>query len=42
MVGLTTANQLGFSIIPLVAYHMLQLLVDTIVANRFRRSATPT
>lgn len=36
MVGLTTALQIGLSVIPLIMYHILQLLIDTVVANRLR------
>ncbi len=42
MVGLATAIQLGLSAIPLIAYHVLQLVVDTWLANRLRlRSLGP-
>lgn len=36
MIGLSTAINLGFSIIPIVLYHALQLLVDTVFAERLR------
>jgi len=36
MVGLSTAINMGVSIIPLVSYHALQLLVDTVIADRLR------
>lgn len=36
MVGLSTAISMGMSIIPLVAYHSLQLVTDTVIADRFR------
>ena len=36
MVGLSTALELGFSVIPLVAYHTVQLIVDTLIADRIR------
>lgn len=36
MVGLSAALQIGLSVIPLIMYHILQLLVDTVVANRLR------
>ncbi|MCH2177990.1 MAG: bile acid:sodium symporter [Mariniblastus sp.] len=36
MVGLSTAISMGISIIPLVAYHSLQLITDTVIADRFR------
>ncbi|MEM9411216.1 MAG: bile acid:sodium symporter [Planctomycetota bacterium] len=38
MVGLSTAVSLGLNIIPIVAYHALQLIVDTIVADRLKSS----
>ena len=38
MVGLTAAIELGFTIIPLVMYHVLQLVADTLLADRWRRS----
>jgi sodium/bile acid cotransporter 7 len=36
MVGLSTTIQLGMSAIPLIMYHLLQLLVDTALADRLR------
>ena len=36
MVGLHVAIDLGVSAIPIVAYHVGQLLVDTVIADRFR------
>jgi sodium/bile acid cotransporter 7 len=36
MVGLSAALQIGLSVIPLIMYHILQLLIDTVVANRLR------
>lgn len=36
MIGLTTAIQLQLSILPLVAYHLLQLIIDTLIADRMR------
>jgi sodium/bile acid cotransporter 7 len=39
MVGLLMAITLKASILPMVAYHCLQLFVDTLVADAYRRSA---
>ncbi len=39
MVGLAVALQLELSVIPLVIYHIAQLLIGTMVAERLRRSA---
>ena len=36
MVGLSTALSMGLNIIPIVAYHALQLIVDTLIADQFR------
>jgi sodium/bile acid cotransporter 7 len=36
MIGLTTAIQLQLSILPLVAYHLLQLIIDTLIADQMR------
>lgn len=36
MVGLSTALQLGLSAIPLITYHLLQMVVDTMLAHRIR------
>ena len=37
MVGLTIALQFGgLTILPMLAYHVLQLLIDTLLANRLR------
>jgi sodium/bile acid cotransporter 7 len=36
MIGLSTAINLGFSIVPIVLYHTIQLIVDSIFAERFR------
>ena len=41
MVGLTVAIELGFSIIPLVMYHVLQLIADTLLADYLRRRYPP-
>jgi sodium/bile acid cotransporter 7 len=38
MVGLTSAMELGLSVIPIVTYHAIQLIGDTSVAHRWRRS----
>ena len=36
MIGLSTAISLGFSMIPIVFYHAIQLLIDTVFAERLR------
>ena len=36
MIGLSVAINLGMSIIPIVAYHAIQLIVDTVFADRIR------
>jgi sodium/bile acid cotransporter 7 len=36
MVGLFVATSLGVTILPMVAFHVCQLLIDTLVADRFR------
>jgi sodium/bile acid cotransporter 7 len=36
MIGLTTALQLKLSILPLVTYHLLQLILGTLIADRLR------
>lgn len=36
MVGLEVAAQLGVNVVPIVTYHISQLLVDTVVADRLR------
>ena len=36
MVGLSTAMEMGFSIIPIIAYHSIQLIVDTLIADRLK------
>ena len=33
MIGLTTSLALGVSILPIVAYHAMQLIIDTFIAN---------
>jgi sodium/bile acid cotransporter 7 len=37
MVGLQMAMELGFNIIPMVFYHVSQLLIDTLFVDFFRR-----
>lgn len=39
MVGVVAAIRLDFSVIPLIAYHVLQLLIDTYLADRLRAGA---
>ncbi len=39
MVGLLMAMSLQVSILPMVTYHVMQLLIDTLIADRFRRQA---
>ncbi len=39
MVGLATAIELGLSGIPLVAYHLLQLVADTVLAGWLKSHA---
>jgi sodium/bile acid cotransporter 7 len=39
MVGLQVAAVGGYSILPLICYHVLQLFYDTIIAERFRQAA---
>jgi sodium/bile acid cotransporter 7 len=41
MVGLLVAISLQVSILPMVAYHVSQLFVDTLIADRFRKTAHP-
>lgn len=36
MIGLSVAINLGMNIIPIVAYHAIQLIVDTVFADRIR------
>ena len=36
MIGLSTAINLGFSIIPIVLFHAMQLIVDTVFADKLR------
>jgi len=40
MVGLFVATSLGATILPMVAYHVCQLVIDTLVADRFRAPKT--
>jgi sodium/bile acid cotransporter 7 len=37
MVGLLMAVSLGITILPMVTYHITQLVVDTVIADRYRR-----
>ncbi|MBI2479253.1 MAG: bile acid:sodium symporter, partial [Planctomycetia bacterium] len=39
MVGLLMAISLQVSILPMVAYHVSQLFIDTLIADRFRNTA---
>jgi sodium/bile acid cotransporter 7 len=39
MVGLLMAMSLQVSILPMVTYHVMQLLIDTLIADRFRRQS---
>lgn len=41
MVGLQTGMELHFSILPIVVYHVGQLVVDTLIADRLRLAAPP-
>lgn len=38
MVGLQVSLELGVTILPMVAYHVGQLIVDTMIADRWRRA----
>lgn len=38
MAGLSTALSMGLNIIPMVAYHAVQLIIDTIIADRIKRA----
>ena len=40
MVGLQIAIDCGVSVIPMITYHLGQLLIDTIVADRWRRGSS--
>ena len=37
MVGMNVSMGAGFSVLPMVAYHVGQLLVDTVIADRLRK-----
>ncbi len=37
MVGLSAAISMGLNIIPIVAYHAMQLLVDTVIADQLKK-----
>jgi len=37
MIGLEVCAQLGVTVLPMVAYHVGQLLADTVIADRFRK-----
>ncbi len=39
MVGLEVAAQLGVTMLPMVTYHVGQLLIDTLVADRLRKAS---
>lgn len=39
MVGLSIAMELGVSIIPIVAFHSVQLIIDTLIADRLKSGA---
>jgi sodium/bile acid cotransporter 7 len=41
MIGLSTAVNLGFNIIPIVMYHSLQLIVDAVFAERLKGNESP-
>lgn len=41
MVGLSTAMELGVSIIPIVAFHTVQLILDTMIADRLKSKTGP-
>jgi sodium/bile acid cotransporter 7 len=38
MVGLQICMDLGFNILPMVVFHISQLLIDTLIADRLRGS----
>ena len=42
MIGLSTAVNLGFNIIPIVMYHSLQLIVDAVFAERLKGEESET
>ena len=39
MVGLETCAQTGVSILPMVAYHVSQMLIDTVIADRWKTAS---
>ena len=39
IVGLTMAVEAGGSILPMISYHVGQLLIDTLIADRLKRTA---
>ena len=41
MIGLKVALDYGISILPMVTFHVAQLLVDTVIADRLARNAPP-
>lgn len=38
MVGVQICLELGFNIVPMIGYHISQLLIDTLIADRLRRA----
>ena len=40
MAGLSTAISMGLNIIPMVAYHAVQLIIDTVLADRLKANST--
>ncbi len=42
MVGLLMAISLHVSILPMVAYHICQLFIDTLIADRYRANEPET
>lgn len=42
MVGLQVGMDLGFTILPMVSFHVGQLIVDTIIADQLRRRSEPS
>ena len=40
MIGLSTSISLGFSIIPMIAYHSFQLIIGAVFADRIRSNAS--
>ncbi len=41
MIGLKIALDCGVSIVPMVAFHVGQLLIDTLIADRWRKHSPP-